>query len=167
MQLKHTLFFHSDECNITGEVLKHNGCVYSCICSALCTQECRQMEKIFMLQTNGSNLQLLCAFPEPLHISSVCQCVWNIDWKGVVFKCSWLEGIYGFAISSTLRMNVSNCSSISALWHSPARCNGTVCAPTSTGIKKKELHGHSYLHPLSFMLHCQVRGLIMHLSVRV
>lgn len=33
------------------------------------------------------------------HVNAVCWCVWSTDWKGVPFKCSWLEGIYGFAIS--------------------------------------------------------------------
>lgn len=173
-------------------VSKLQGCVYGCSRQGFWTQECgdphvkdlQASNKGFVfvafacqariLLPEGESDRLCSTFTNlyVCHVTAVCRRVWSTDWKGVPFKCSWLEGIYGFAISwkhSTRRFLIG------ALFLPYDSFQHAVITlhvyPPLQAFKKKWkknlLHGSSSLRPQSFTLHCQVRGLIMHLSVRV
>lgn len=100
-------------------ISKLQGCVYGCSRQGFWTRACgdphvkdlQASNKGFVfvafacqariLLPEGESDRLCSTFTNlyVCHVTAVCRCVWSTDWKGVPFKCSWLEGIYGFAIS--------------------------------------------------------------------
>lgn len=165
-------------------ISKLQGCVYGCSRQGFWTQACgdphvkdlQASNKGFVfvafacqariLLPEGESDRLCSTFTNlyVCHVTAVCRRVWSTDWKGVPFKCSWLEGIYGFAISwkhSTRFLIGALFLPYDSFQHAVIRLHAY------QPEKKKLLHWSSSLCPQSFTLHCQVRGLIMHLSMRV